>query len=119
MENEFQEPTPWQAELMARMASVDIPSIEAIRSQLQSAKTRVVDNDGSFQTDCHGPPWVSAPRVPIEARYEDLDGIPIDILMHVIDGAVHEFEIYKVDGGTVPKDFPLSSLKPRAAGAGD
>jgi hypothetical protein len=37
-------------------------------------------------------------RVPVEGEAEDDDGVPIAVLLHVMDGRVVELEIYRVDG---------------------
>jgi hypothetical protein len=37
-------------------------------------------------------------RVPVEASYADLDGGSIEILLHVVEGLVHELEILRSDG---------------------
>lgn len=37
-------------------------------------------------------------RIPVEAETVDDDGVPIAILLHVVDGYAQELEIYRVDG---------------------
>jgi hypothetical protein len=37
-------------------------------------------------------------RIPVEAQAVDADGVPIDVLLHVVDGVIKELEIYRVDG---------------------
>lgn len=48
-------------------------------------------------------------RVPVEAEYLDADGVPICILLHVVDGRLNELEIFKADGGTI-KNSPRPDL---------
>lgn len=38
---------------------------------------------------------------PVNANTADRDGTPIDVLLHVRDGFLHELEIYRVDNGNV------------------
>jgi hypothetical protein len=37
-------------------------------------------------------------RVPVEGATPDVDGMPIAVLLHVVDGHATELEIYRVDG---------------------
>ena len=58
------------------------------------------DNYGSFEflvCDDHRIPE-NINRVPVDARYIDADGIPVDILLHVVSGMMYEIEIVKLDG---------------------
>ena len=36
-------------------------------------------------------------RVPVEAEAEDIDGVTVHVLLHVIDGYIDELEIYRDD----------------------
>lgn len=40
-------------------------------------------------------------RIPVEAETLDDDGVPIAILLHVVDGLAEELEIYRVDGDQI------------------
>ena len=40
-------------------------------------------------------------RIPVEAEAEDSDGVSIHFLLHVVDGVVHELEVYREDSGPV------------------
>ena len=42
-------------------------------------------------------------RIPVEAVGFDEDGVPIHILLHVVDGAISSLEIYRVEGAEVQR----------------
>ncbi len=50
-------------------------------------------------------------RIPVEAEFEDADGVLIHILLHVIDGKANELEIYKEDGSPIIKRPDPSKMK--------
>lgn len=45
-------------------------------------------------------------RVPVEAIAYDVDKVPIEVLLHVVDGKVRELEVIKADGSNI-KNFSL------------
>jgi hypothetical protein len=97
---------------MARMLALDIDRVDLLRRQAETAETKVIDEDGSFQVRTSGPPWwESQERVPIEAECLDRDNTPVEVLMHVIDGLIREFEIFRVDGRTASPEFGLDGIK--------
>jgi len=40
-------------------------------------------------------------RVPVTAIYDDADGVPVYLLLHLKDGKIFELEIYKADGSNI------------------
>jgi hypothetical protein len=40
-------------------------------------------------------------RVPVTATFNDIDNIPIYLLLHIIEGKLAELEIYKGDGSNI------------------
>ena len=54
-------------------------------------------------------------RIPVEASGKDQDGVQIHVLLHVLDGAAKELEIYKDDGSPIlrmpnPREMQLLVL---------
>ena len=43
--------------------------------------------------------------MPVEAEYLDVDGVPIWILLHVVDGLLNELEILRADSAKM-QNFP-------------
>jgi hypothetical protein len=74
---------------------------EDLIKQLASAEVRRIDDEGSLQFRIRaGSPAAVKRRIPVEAEIEDSDGVPIYLLVHVIDGYLNELEIYR--GDTLP-----------------
>jgi hypothetical protein len=76
---------------------------EVIRTQLEAARV-VAEGGGDSRTIRFASPHIDVPRahlalrVPVEGEAADDDGVPIAVLLHVVDGLVAELEIYRVDG---------------------
>ena len=100
------------------LLSVDFPGRDALMEQAKVVSARPIDQNGSLG-------FQSAPsnmeiakvvrRIPVEAELKDRDGVTIHVLLHVVDGLLHELEIYRDDSGRVqrelaPKDFRLVVL---------
>jgi len=52
-----------------------------------------------------------ARRVPVEAELEDVDGVTIHVLLHVVQGFLNELEVFREDGGLI--QGPMSAERPR------
>jgi hypothetical protein len=76
---------------------------DQLRRQLDSTTARLIvefnDNYGSIELFVTDP--VPAPvsrSVPVEAEYQDDDGVPVWVLLHVKRGVMWELEICRADG---------------------
>ena len=77
---------------------------EAILEQINTSLVRQIDENGSLEFDVGRVPMaVPKFRIPVEGESEDVDGVPIHVLLHVVDGRVKELEIYKDDSSLVLK----------------
>jgi len=70
------------------LLSAEFPGKDALRMQMATALVRTLDEDGGLEIS---PAEESLPatvvyRVPVEAEAEDVDGMPIHVLLHVVDG---------------------------------
>jgi hypothetical protein len=95
----------------------DFPGSQALRDQISNLLVRPIDAEGSLRLDASGPRAEVKHRVPMEAMLEDVDGITIHLLLHVIDGLMNELEVYKDDLGKpqrplLPEDFRLIAFEP-------
>jgi hypothetical protein len=94
--------SPDERALLDQLLAEPFPGRDAIVRQLGTA--RVSDTQDAdtrtlvFDVDASCPPAVTVGRVPVEASAIDLDGVPITILLHAVDGRAQELEIYRVDG---------------------
>ena len=94
-----------ESAFLKRMLDYDFEGKEVINEQILSAKAiglNSVDKFGSISlsTKSKVKARVSS-RVPIELEGKDKDGVPIAVLLHVIDGSIAELEIYKADGSPI------------------
>jgi hypothetical protein len=88
--------------LVERLLEVEFAGRDALREQFDGAQvtaegcgdTRTI----RFRLVDDAPQAATSLRVPVEGETADADGMPIAILLHVIDGRAAEVEIYRVDG---------------------
>lgn len=104
MMTDYREPTARERELFQKLLSVDFPGRDELAKQLAVAQVHSLDTDGSLKIQTTVD--LSAPvsrRVPVEAEAPDVDGVPIYILLHVVDGRAYELELYKADGSRISR----------------
>ena len=100
IESLLREPFPGRDELRAQIACAQVKPVESYR-----------DNYGSLEFEVAAAP--KAPvrvRVPVDAVALDADGVPIEFLLHVVDGVVKELEVVKADGSPIVKRPEASHL---------
>ena len=101
-----------ERQLLNRLLEEPFPGRDEFALQLSGSQVRIVDADGSMEF--HVTSADVAPvrhRVPAEARYDDSDGTPVHLLLHVVDGRVAQLEIYKADGSTIERRPSPSDLQ--------
>jgi hypothetical protein len=85
---------------------------DEIVAQLRDARV-IAEGTGDSRTLKFALPHKDAPhaptaqRIPVEGMADDADGVPITVLLHVIDGWVTELEIYRVDGKPIRSNEQL------------
>ncbi|ULJ75934.1 DUF6984 family protein [Rhizobium gallicum] len=100
-----------------KLLSRDFPGHHELRMQLLSARVSPIDRQGSLQFRIVGPAALVETRVPTEAYYFDGpnqdSGPAVHLLIHVVEGKLHELEVYKDDGTAItvlPADMDLTKL---------
>ncbi len=84
--------------ILSVLLAAQFPGRVQIAKQIESARGRVVDQDGSIALQApEGPRADVERRVPVEAEAEDQDGMTFHVLLHVVDGFIAELEIYRED----------------------
>jgi hypothetical protein len=116
-ESGLRSPTEAEKAVINTLLSAEFPGKEALHLQMATAQVKTVDEDGGLEiwpADASPPASVSR-RIPVEAEADDVDGVPIHILLHVVEGMARELELFREDGRTVqrqpsPKDLRLLVL---------
>lgn len=92
--------------ILSALLVVQFPGSVQIAKQIESARGRVVDKEGSIVLQApDGPRADVERRIPVEAEAEDADGGTFHVLLHVVDGYIAELEIYTEDG--LPLQGPI------------
>lgn len=91
-----------EREILEKLLEPDFPGRGELREQLNSLTVEELDEDGGLAlqsvTGSQAPvKW----RVPTEGECKDSDGVSVHVLLHVLDGRMHELELYKEDGSRV------------------
>jgi hypothetical protein len=104
---------PNERQIIERLLQDPFPGRDELRAQIFKSRVEQIDEYGDeygslkFEVeDC--PKAKVTQRVPVDARANDSDGVPIEFLLHVVDGVVKELEIYKADGSPIVR-LPVAS----------
>jgi hypothetical protein len=102
--------TDAELSILNKLLSKDFPSRNELKAQISESSalpTNDPDNYGSVLLSTKSTVKAQVnERIPVEATVNDTDGVPVNILLHVVDGIVNELEILKVDGS--PLKRPIS-----------
>jgi hypothetical protein len=106
---------PYEKALIDQLLSFDFPGREQLLKQASSLRARVAASDddyGTLELVTESPERANViERVPVEAEAYDEDGVPIAILLHVVNGFMDELEIFKYDGTPIRKHPDPAKLK--------
>ncbi|WP_409564101.1 DUF6984 family protein [Methylobacterium sp. J-068] len=111
---------PEEVAMLDLLLATDFPGRNELAAQARSALARRVDQEGSLRFQVDGPPARVRGRVPVEGHYHDDGSGPgphrpaVNLLLHVVDGRLHELEVYKDDGSTIliqPFAVPLAEIE--------
>lgn len=93
---------PAERALIALLLSADFPGRELLARQFDGLKVVSIDQNGSLALrPSIGSPAPVVRRIPVEAEYRDSDGVTVHVLLHVVRGWLHEFEVYREDSQLV------------------
>lgn len=117
---------PWRALEPAEVAVLDLllandfPGRSELAAQARSALASRIDHEGSLRFQVDGPQAEVRGRVPVEGHYHDDGSGPgphrpaVNLLLHVVEGRLHELEVYKDDGSAIliqPFAIPLAEIE--------
>jgi len=92
----YRPPSEAEQNLLNLLTAADFPGAAAARQQLSACLVRPLDSEGSLQLQVPATPLADVKfRIPVELYANDLDGTPVHVLLHVINGRCSELEIYK------------------------
>ncbi len=94
--------------LIERLLDRDVLGAEKLLSQLSNCFVYPMNNDATilrFQVSPDIPPAVLPyiQNVAVEASATDLDGVRVEVLLHVKDGRIYELEYVKTDGSALSR----------------
>jgi hypothetical protein len=99
--------------LLNRLLTRDFPGRDALKDQLRSVRV-AADCLTCASRELTVPSEVTragiARRIPVEATGSDEDGVPIHILLHVVDGVISSVEVFRDDGGEIRRMPSVDSL---------
>ncbi len=98
----YRQLSTWETRLILRLLEPAFSGQEVLRAQVGEALGRPIDENGSLdlQSGLDTKALVMK-RVPSEGSATDRDGTTIHYLLHVVDGAIQELEVYKDDSSKV------------------
>lgn len=103
--------TDWELTILKKLTQVQFAGRDEVLKQIDAAEacgTGDKDNYGSIYLRTSYKKKASvAERVPVEGFAEDIDRVPVEILLHVLNGYISELEIVKADGSPL-----LSKINP-------
>jgi len=114
----FRPPSQSECQIFARLLEDPFAGRDELRDQLRDCVVRPLDESGSLEIQTKSTAAASVRKtVPIEAEAEDMDGMTIRYLLHVVDGRAVELEIYKDDGSSIrgappPRELRVVHLPP-------
>lgn len=95
---DFRAPTALERAMIATLLKRDFPGRDVLVRQLESAQVKTLDGDGSLTISVRITERAEVvQRVVVEAWATDLDGMLIEFLLHVIDGRLDEYEVFRAD----------------------
>jgi hypothetical protein len=123
MEAPYRALTAQEMQLLEKLLDHEFPGRDELRAQLGSVEGRTIDEDGGLSLRCSAESRAPVScRVPTEGRCVDVDGVHINVALHVVEGFVNELEIYKDDSSRVkqrPRAGDLAVIDPRSVPAID
>jgi hypothetical protein len=111
---------PGEVAVLDLLLATDFPGRSELAVQARSALACRIDHEGSLRFKVGGPHAEVRGRVPVEGHYYDDGSGPgphrpaVNLLLHVVEGRLHELEVYKDDGSAIliqPFAIPLAEIE--------
>jgi len=115
MEEPYRDPTPFEREMLERLAFLSASS-DDIRRQAASCRVRSIpgygDHYGTFEIEVDGERGKRDLRAVVDTLARDVDGALIEAILFSSEGGICEVEIFRPDGSPIlrmprPSEFDL------------
>lgn len=108
----YRQLSDWERRIILRLLSAaSFPGRDELLAQVEKASASTIDEDGSISIR---PTIVQraavTTRIPVEGEAQDIDGVTIHYLLHVVDGLINELEVYKDDSSRVRRQAQPEEL---------
>lgn len=107
--------TEIEQEWLEKILSQEFPGKTEIVAQINSSKVYREYTDSylalKFKVDSSMPPTDIKVRVPVEMRVYESDKVPIQILLHVVQGYVSELEVFRADSSKIDQKLFFEDAK--------
>lgn len=106
--------TDKETKILLKLLEAEFPGCDQLLLQAQGVSatdTGDTDNYGSIylHTNVANKAGV-VQRIPVEGKILDKDGVPISILLHVVNGYMNELEIFKTDGSDILDEIKAENI---------
>lgn len=92
----LREPDDYERAIFSRLLTASFTGKEIIQEQLKNCLVASLDDSGSLRLRTNFSEKAPVKyRVPVEGHLVASDGLPLEYLLHVLDGMVSELEIIK------------------------
>lgn len=107
-----------EQDLVKKLLAPPFPGRDLLCKHINNTKVRICDHNGSLEflsysntsyiiSKCK---YIKYP-IPIRGIYEDIDGVDVNILLHVCDDEVKEIEFYRGDNTKVQRRHNIDKLQ--------
>jgi hypothetical protein len=111
MDSDFRPLKAAERALLEKLLDCQFPGRDELRRQLDSVAAQQIHGDGTLALRvASGQPVAVKGRVPTEGTCDDLDGVMIHVLLHVVNGMIDELEIFKEDGSDIERPPMAAAL---------
>lgn len=100
--DEYRSPTSDEIKSIEVLLHSKFKGSDELGEQLRHAEVKTLDGNGSLGIRVYGGKHADVlRRVPAEAEFNDIDGVKVHVLLHIVGGVLNELEVYREDSGSV------------------
>jgi len=107
--------TDQEWKILNKMLSSNIADKDILYEQLINAKVTGYCSCGCksiiIAVKDNSPKYINSKRVPVEMLIIGSDGVPVQCLLHIINGCICELEVLRVDSNPINEDLDLENAE--------